>query len=1078
MNMKEIYAYESQRSRQTQFVTQKDSTTTYEIGQMLDGIISNVSEQISIDFSGREVKVPKSAVKNAKEGETRTFQIMDISKNGIVLKEVGSTTKQGEVQKKNSLLFTQVDVDASTVVKEDDSSKEEQADLDKLSSTITEKDYEELKNQGVTLESYSLTQLERALMRVKAQRNERATQTVEQVAQLKSELEKIQKMVQASYASHPALEQVIEQLLSSNMPVTPENISRFIKTQDMTSAIAQLSESSASYLIKNELPPTIENIYKAVHSGEKTKVIKTQEEYLQVKSSIEQLVEDGQYEDASLVSNTAKWLFMSDLPVTQENIEYKLSLDQLKNHLDNEWINQSIVKAVKAGNRPEKANLLQSDDEEYEQFMQQLDEIEDTTLAKAVEYAKENKTTLNLQSLIQLQSEQRNLSNTNQTLISVDSSFDVAAITAKRQLEEIRLKLTFEAAVKLSTKGFQIETQELSKVVEELKNLEQTYYESVMKNVTGSAEGTNQLMQVQEAVFHLKQSSTYLLSQTFPTRHIITLEQLNEVSTQSVVRAKQAEASYEALMTSPRKDLGDSIQKAFANVDSQLQMLGMEVTRDNQRAVRILGYNSMELTVENVTAMKAYDVRVNELLNNLTPDVTAALIKDRHNPLHMTVDEASELAFEYKQQLGNSEQKKYSEFLVDLENKKEITAQEREAYIGIYRLLYQVEQSDGAAVGALVKSGKELTLNNLLTEIRTKKQGYMDVNIDDTTPITSSTGYVNSITESIDSYYSEQTSYAKSLVHELRSQLDVDRLYELKESQKDTFNTMSLEAIKDSLSVMEQEESSYVKQTLNQLSEMSKQGTEILNYLSAYEQVDSLNHMLAVTYGINNSTEIYNQIQPYLSSPAKEKLKEQTNQLLQSMGEEEEFKDSYEQLTEVVLQGLSNAINEVSSAKAMQDVTAMFDYFALNQSLAKKNHYNIPVQVKGNMVNMNLTVLHNSQAKGQIRIQLPVDERQTLTVQASVNQNQVNAWITTGNPLGRNESEQIKAALLEQLTELGFTMNQLHISCEMVDRERFIFANGNIYKETQTMDTSGNEALTSDLLQVSKVFVDQLIKLA
>ena len=42
------------------------------------------------------------------------------------------------------------------------------------------------------------------------------------------------------------------------------------------------------------------------------------------------------------------------------------------------------------------------------------------------------------------------------------------------------------------------------------------------------------------------------------------------------------------LMTAPRTDLGDSIQKAFRNVDDILNDLDMELTDDNRRAVRFL----------------------------------------------------------------------------------------------------------------------------------------------------------------------------------------------------------------------------------------------------------------------------------------------------------------------------------------------------------------------------------------------------------------------------------------------------------------------------------------------------------
>ena len=48
----------------------------------------------------------------------------------------------------------------------------------------------------------------------------------------------------------------------------------------------------------------------------------------------------------------------------------------------------------------------------------------------------------------------------------------------------------------------------------------------------------------------------------------------------------------------------------------------------------------------------------------------------------------------------------------------QITEEERNSYIGIYRLIHQVEQTDGAAIGALVNQGAEMTMKNLLTAVR------------------------------------------------------------------------------------------------------------------------------------------------------------------------------------------------------------------------------------------------------------------------------------------------------------------------------------------------------------------------
>ena len=62
----------------------------------------------------------------------------------------------------------------------------------------------------------------------------------------------------------------------------------------------------------------------------------------------------------------------------------------------------------------------------------------------------------------------------------------------------------------------------------------------------------------------------------------------------------------------------------------------------------------------------------------------------------------------------------------------------RDAFIGIYRLLYQIEKSDGAAIGAAVNSGRTLTLSNLLTEARTRRNAGIDASVDDSSLVSGS----------------------------------------------------------------------------------------------------------------------------------------------------------------------------------------------------------------------------------------------------------------------------------------------------------------------------------------------------
>ncbi len=1083
MNMNGVHAYEAKTVKDHQFVAQSSSDTTYEVGQELEGIISNVSDKISINFSGKEVKVPSSAVKDAKEGETRTFQIMDISKSGIVLKEVGSAKKQGETTTKQGFLCTQVDVDVSTLINnEKESEEEENADLDKISNKMSASDYERLSQEGISLETYGLEQLERALERIKTQRNDKIGQLEQQVEKLNQDVETTRKIGKSDILNDPVLRKIVEKLMSSDMPVTQDNVLQMAKAMSMLEAVSRMSDSASSYLIKNELSPTIENIYKAVYSSDSSPVLNREETYIQLKDSIESIIKAENMQNEEEARLIAKWLLNSNLPITADNIIYKSSLNQLDKKINTEVIIQNAIEELRHGNRPESANILYDKKAEYEEIVKSIDLIQDATIDKAVAKQQKEQSSISIHSLLQIQtrSEQSELA----TLTNMQS--ELASLTVKRQLEEIRLKLTYEASWSLSSKGIKVETEKLSRIVEELRKLESEYYQNLMKEVSeGTPSEVSLLQATQEAVQSAKQSCAYILAETFSLRHSISLAEFNEVATTSLTRSQQAETSYEALMTAPRRDMGDSIQKAFASVDSHLNQLGLDITQSNQRAIRILGYNNMELTIENVVAMKAYDAKVNELLNNLSPSITATMIKDGVNPLHMPMDELNEVILSYRKELGNQEEVRYSEFLVELEDNNKITPKEREAYIGIYRLLHQIEASDGAAIGALAKSGKELTLSNLLTEVRIRRHGEVDVAINDETEIKTSTGYKNSITESINTYYDELTNYNKSIVRSVNEKMSPTILSEIAQQQGTDINDIPLEQMKE---VLQEKSSSQYKQQIAEriqdIQELAKVSKEYISFLNSYEEIDHIRNLEAVKYSIENNAGLYEQVNKKLETEHKDKIKKASDKFIKILDSKETLKEEFQAFSDELTDSLKSLVwTDSMSSEEVKDINRMCDMLKLNANLSQKEYYNIPIPMNESIVNMNLTVIHNSESKGRIRIQLPMDGIGNVTVQASIDNHEFKGYITSNLANGVHILSQRRDIMIERLEESGFKVTQLNFGNENISTERFIFSTGNIYKqvknETNNIETTNNAKVsTNELYVASKVIVEELTKLA
>ena len=143
-------------------------------GQIIEGTIAQVSDKISIDFDGMEITVSQSSVRNAKEGEIRNFQIMEVSKQKIVLKEVENNIS---TENNGSILRTTVEAGQTSFedvlessMEEDDEEEDAKEDLDSVTSRMTGEDYRAIEEEGVSLESYILKRLERMLNRIKEQR--------------------------------------------------------------------------------------------------------------------------------------------------------------------------------------------------------------------------------------------------------------------------------------------------------------------------------------------------------------------------------------------------------------------------------------------------------------------------------------------------------------------------------------------------------------------------------------------------------------------------------------------------------------------------------------------------------------------------------------------------------------------------------------------------------------------------------------------------------------------------------------------------------------------------------------------
>ncbi|MCQ2525631.1 MAG: DUF6240 domain-containing protein [Lachnospiraceae bacterium] len=539
---------------------------------------------------------------------------------------------------------------------------------------------------------------------------------------------------------------------SSNLPVTEENVENLEKAWSLVSELKQPSEGNVAYMIENDMRPTVWNFYLAENSGaantttaglgfDTFEVSNAMDKNDTIVRQIEGIIAEARLNTDETTHMQAmadaQWLLNNNLPITVESLTNLEDIKSVEFPVRADRFIASAVAAVADGKEPIHADLTKTE----------------SVYAMAARL------------------EEKYFS---------DDIWEATAgdITARRQLEEIRLSMTAEVNVKLIQSGFSIDTQPMEQLIDALKEAELRVADRYFDKYTGSgyeAIGSYRLMNAtNKAVQEIAASPAATLG-IFTTRNVESIS-LSEFHSESVIARDtyiRAGESYEALMTAPRADLGDKIAKAFEGVGSLLDSLGIEVSDSSLRAARILGYNSMEVTAENIDRIIYADRMVQSVVEKMTPASVLQMIREGVNPLENDFAGLSKYLSDINKDEYRTEAKEYSEFLYGLDMQDAITAEERESFIGIYRMLHQIEKADGAAIGAVINERAELDFNNLISAARSNRLKGIDIKVNAEYGMTEELyTAANSITDQIATAFIGATQ--KVEIEQLRESVNTD----------------------------------------------------------------------------------------------------------------------------------------------------------------------------------------------------------------------------------------------------------------------------------------------------------------
>ncbi len=815
----------------------------------------------------------------------------------------------------------------------------------------------------------------------------------------------------------------------ADIPQTEANAKKINNAANEIQGINEIKEAGIQYMLENGMEPSIDNIYLANYSvagaektGSKAYFSLGMQGYLaqkadaadisNLKDNIEKTVAEFEIEDID--HNTqireANWLVEKGIDLTKSNIEKLDEIFNVKLPISYEEASRRAAFSLSRGEEAKKANLAEEEPNIYlkaAKILEKTNDISDNQLKNVINSNRR----ITINNLYYAQTEAATLADDNSALQ-----------TGRAALEEIRLRMTLDVNVSLLKRGIEMDTMPLSNLVDTLK----AGQELVNRSIYGNEQPEN--LGTKASVFNntrqLVSELPYMPAAVIGRLKIeaeYSLTTVHQIGTDLKARYEAAGESYEQLMTAPRKDMGDSISKAFRNVDAILADIGLENNEINAKSVRILGYNSMEINAESIGQVSDRLNEMNQLIDSLTPARTLELIRQGINPLEMNI---TDLTKTLNQMETTDNDDKYSKFLYKLEKSNEISASEREAYIGIYRLINRLEKTDGAAIGALINENVDISFKSLLTGMRSRGVKFNE-SIDD------NYGFIQdvikkgvSISDQIEQAFVKQVGDDKNA--------EYDKAY-TNEAYKDYINTLlnGQDAAKGLVSEAE----SVTADNIAAYNALNDSDNNVFNILKKYEKRSER------------------------AQKAFDDYKSKADSVLESFDNRDTAMAQYESMINAGKDTIEEYQYSADSYLDLNQMRLSHKQLSLALNRSKQERYTVPMDINGEVTAINLTLRHGDESS--VVASFESAQYGQITAHFSIANQNVKGMIVSELKDGVGALKEVVSRMAEK-TELSMDINVV------VGKEIQTFAERSNDSSTSA---DNNSVDTSSLYKLAKSFL-------
>ncbi len=947
-----------------------------------------------------------------------------------------------------------------------------------MSNSMSAEDYAKLEEEGISATDSDIETHVTSLDKIKA----KLAQSGTIIAGYNDDLTNDQ--ISAIAGGDIAAEQLREVFSKNDLPLNEENIKGVSDAARKAAGITSLSDDVKKYMIVNGLEPTIANIYKAEHSagtgnGRQARgyYMDSTDGYYAKKADVFDMEQirgqvEGIINRAGLFVNDetmaeAEWIIKSGLPITEKAMGLLDRLNNLELPLSGEDIADISAVAINDGKSPVNSSIDKEEPDHVTavRIIDRVSNITNEAVDKVISAGKE----LNIKNLYE-ESVNENGKSAGEQLSTGEN------VSAIRQLEETRLMMSVEANLRLIKQGISIDTEPLSRLVDELKEAERTYYEPLLlKADERGADGSGRILDNRIDLF--KQTTD-----VFTTLRTVPAEILGKVNTAAddftartltgqgeALKAAYTKAgkSYETLMTAPRADMGDSIRKAFANVDDILEDNGFELNEMNRKAVRILGYSGTEINPETISRVREADRAVERVMELMTPAKTLELIRNGDNPIDTNI---FALSRQLEETPDTEKAVRFSRFLRKLEEKNEISDREKSAFIGVYRLFRQIEKSDGKLIGNVLSSGAEPTLRNILAASRSNRAKGMDVSVnDDFGGLEALNVKGTSISGQIDSGFAGRSrqngneGYLASLAGEALGKLDPDGMLKAGldlDKPLETFASGIIEGYDKEEALNER-----LKEDMNAVNEARAVDDRVIEMLRDFSQPVTVNNLLAANALMMNRGAAYKTLMnetDRLDKAAAGRLKEAAEKLAGDFGDRESADKSYAAFTEEALRAAGEAADNAGTALDVNALRLVHKQLSIAHDLSRQQNYEVPVNIDGEWTSINLRFVSGSGEEGSVIATMDTVKYGKVAAKFLMTGKECRGYITSDRQDGVDGLKALKDELTELISTDGRSVSELdYVRSDRLDLNGFAREEGE----------GAANADSADLYETAKAFI-------